>query len=133
MAAEGLLRYEQAMIGTAQIHLARLAVTLLMSLALASLPFAHRANSAADEAALAGFVLAGGTLADICGGSADHVGTVTSCEACRVTAAMLLPPLEGKLDITASPRPVALLAVVPWRIHTHSVRFRPPVRGPPIN
>lgn len=74
------------------IHKSKLLVVFALVCALASTGFAHRFVSQPVDPALAGYVSAGGSLADICGeteGSSHQ--NVQTCEACRLVTAVVLP------------------------------------------
>lgn len=103
----------------------------LMTLALLSLPFAHRAGAAPITPELTQFLAMGGNLSDICGDANGH--SVGGCETCAIVAAMMVPPAVQVLRprfVFASldhglgkPKPLALMIL----------RNRPPVRAPPVS
>ena len=65
----------------------------VVTLALLSLPFAHRTNAAAALPEMVQFLAMGGSLADICGDT--HTASLGNCESCRVVAAMdLAKPVQ---------------------------------------
>ncbi|WP_298922511.1 hypothetical protein [uncultured Roseobacter sp.] len=77
----------------------RLALTLVATLAMTSTAFAHRFSKEDDTAALLAYLSMGGTLAELCG-SADLAHQATPvCEACIVSASVLLPRQDfGQAD-----------------------------------
>lgn len=107
-------------------------VLLLLVIALVAVGFAHRAPSQTENA-VTSLLLAGGSLADLCGdgdpGGAPHHG---ECLACQITAGADLPPASGT--------PVALflakLANVPVpRLHLVVPASTDPAhrpQGPPV-
>lgn len=75
-------------------------LALVLAVALAMAALAHRAPASADsmqqQASLAAFLAAGGTLDDLCAdhGPGRHLPAhgADSCDACRLIGAALLPP-----------------------------------------
>lgn len=110
-------------------HKLKHAILTLLSLALFSLPFAHRAGAAPVTAEITQYMALGGSLSDICGNTAPHMAG--GCESCRIVAAMLLPPAaNGKssdLAFTSVRREEAkpAVAIAPTSYAS------PPVRAPP--
>lgn len=111
-------------------HHIRIATLCLITLALLSLPFAHRTQAAPTTPELASFLAMGGTLADICGDAGEM--TPLGCEACRIVGATLLPS-RVQAPVTA-PLPRAADTVQTAPIHTTSsdAGTPPPARAPPI-
>lgn len=74
------------------LSLMRLALVLTIACGLAATGFAHRVTAATDDPAVAAFLAAGGTLADLCGPAADDAATPrTGCPACQLVAIAALP------------------------------------------
>ncbi len=71
----------------------RIALTLALLFALAGIGFAHRAPQPDDAGKLA-FLMAGGTLADVCdeGGDAGMAGG--ECPACHLPAVVMVPTVD---------------------------------------
>ncbi|MFG6559755.1 polyketide synthase [Sulfitobacter sp. 1A15299] len=112
----------------------RVSLTLLLLLALASLPFAHRATAQVQQdPAFIAFIQAGGTMSDLCDGPLEGQSHgALDCEACRIVNALILPsPAEVLLPRAAlrfaTPR-VALALGAP----RSPAGAPPPVRGPPF-
>ena len=110
------------------------AVTLLLALALGSLPFAHRATAETQQdPAFIAFIQAGGTLADLCDGPEDGHGVAAlDCEACRIIGALQVPSLTAVwIPLKRATEPTRRAGTIAWvpQIQTGA---RPPVRGPPI-
>lgn len=107
------------------------AVLVLMTLALLSLPFAHRAGAAPITPELTQFLAMGGNLSDICGDANGH--SVGGCETCAIVASMMVPPavqvLHPALVFASSDhgfgKTKPLLPTI--------TRNRPPVRAPPVS
>lgn len=111
-----------------QTYLGRLLLVAL-TLAMLSLPFAHRAGAAPASPQMAQFIAMGGSIDDICRDIENL--TLGSCESCRIVTAMYLTapfraahpafvPIVLRADQTAyitAPDPAPHLA--------------PPVRAPP--
>lgn len=73
----------------------RLLVLVALTVALAATAFAHRMPNAGD-AALEAYVLAGGSLADLCGDAdGDGLPDHSDCPVCHLTATA--PPAGGGL------------------------------------
>lgn len=105
------------------------ALLALVTLALLSVPFAHRAGAAPVTPEITQYLSLGGSLSDICGDTDLHIAG--GCESCRIVGSMLLPPAAynsgGELTYTAI-RPAnnkASATATP----PHFVS--PPVRAPP--
>jgi hypothetical protein len=73
--------------------ISRIALTLALLFALAGIGFAHRAPQLDDAGKLA-FLMAGGTLADVCdeGGDAGMAGG--DCPACHLPAVVMVPAVD---------------------------------------
>jgi len=107
----------------------RHAILALVTLALLSLPFAHRVGAAPISPQMSQYLALGGVLSDICGDADTHPSG--GCESCRIVGSMLLSP-------AAYSQPAAL-ACVTSRLPTHSATAAiwpmsyafPPVRAPP--
>lgn len=98
------------------------ALRLACAIALMCLSFAHRppalANDVIPLAELSNYVLPDGSLAELCvpgsegDGKASHSGLGSGCEACRLSAATILPsppasagePMARALDVLLPPR-----------------------------
>ena len=112
----------------------RVYLTVLLVLALASLPFAHRATAQVQQdPAFIAFIRAGGTLSDLCDGPLERQNhAALDCEACRIVNALILPtPADvllpgGRLRI-ATPRAARALGAP-----RSPAGAPPPVRGPPF-
>lgn len=104
-------------------------VLMLATLALLSLPFAHRAGAAPLTPQMAQFLAMGGSIADICG---DAAGFATGgCESCRISDEAGLPIIAqvaahiyGHRTILRVPNSAATF------VPTHDAS--PPVRAPPL-
>ncbi|KIN73810.1 hypothetical protein Z949_3002 [Sulfitobacter guttiformis KCTC 32187] len=110
-------------IGTRHVLLA------FLTLALLSLPFAHRAGAAPMTSQMTQFLAMGGEPSDLCGDRDIHLAG--GCESCRIVGEMLLPlPTQSKMP--SSP---------PVRMFVHQCSqpvlsqpkpyISPPVRAPP--
>ena len=112
----------------------RVSLTLLLLLALASLPFAHRATAQVQQdPAFIAFIQAGGTLSDLCDGPLEGQNhAALDCEACRIVNALILPnPADVFLPRAAlhfaTPRLTRALGAP-----RSPAGAPPPVRGPPF-
>lgn len=93
------------------IGLSRLAALCLLTLALVTTGFAHRAPSAQDSALQSAWAMAGGNWSGICGeATGDGQRTHVKCPACQITGGADLPPAPAGVQKTA-PRLLAVLAV----------------------
>ena len=105
------------------------ALLALVTLALLSVPFAHRAGAAPVTPEIAQYLSIGGSLSDICGDTDLHIAG--GCESCQIVGSMLLPPAayssRGELTYTAV-RPASTKASAATAL-PHFVS--PPVRAPP--
>ncbi|WP_339636245.1 hypothetical protein [uncultured Sulfitobacter sp.] len=122
------------MFAVSRISSLRVGLTLLLVLALASLPFAHRATAQVQQdPAFIAFIQAGGTLNDLCDGPLEsHYHAALDCEACRIANAVILPTpadvlLPGGRLRFATPRAVRALGAP-----RSPAGAPPPVRGPPF-
>jgi Na+/H+-dicarboxylate symporter len=115
--------------------LMRVIFALTLGLALAGVGAAHRpVERPGDAAALAAFVAAGGSVADLCHDAGDHGGHPArmECPACTLTGAVVLP------QIAAVALPVPVLAqrgLWPAQVVaflSSSFTPVPPARGPPV-
>lgn len=108
-------------------HMHRMALLVVLTLALVATGFAHRAPSVSDEA-LAMFLATGGTAADICG---DHgpVGHHADrlCQACQIAGGADLPPQAG---LPHRLRPAELTEVAGPGEGLHVLRVLNPAHGP---
>jgi len=107
------------------------ALVVLLTVALATTGFAHRAPSQTDQAVLDYAALFGIDAASICGGS-DDPGATQKCEACRLQAAMALPepPLVTSVaELSFSPPHWGPQSHV---LETLSAEATRPARAPPI-
>ncbi|MEP3687362.1 MAG: hypothetical protein ABJN05_09735 [Sulfitobacter dubius] len=122
------------MTAASRISSLRVTLTLLLVLAFASLPFAHRSTAQTQQdPAFIAFIQAGGTLSDLCDGPLDGQGhAALDCEACRIVSALMLPTLANvllpaeKMGI-AAPRAARALGAP-----RSPAGAPPPVRGPPF-
>ncbi len=106
-------------------------VLALVTLALLSLPFAHRVGAAPVTAEMAQFLALGGSLTDICGDTQGH--TAGGCESCNIVASMLMPPAVHVLRLMLPP---TLLTNDFGKANTtpvHASRNTHPVRAPPLS
>lgn len=106
-------------------------VLALMTLALLSLPFVHRAGAAPFTPELTQFLAMGGNLSDICGDTNGHF--VGGCETCAIVASMMVPPsvqvLRPALVFASLDHGLGKTKPLPPMI----TRNRPPVRAPPVS
>lgn len=107
------------------------AVLALVTLALLSLPFAHRAGSAPLSPEMAQFLAMGGTLSDICGETFGHING--GCESCTIVAAMLVPPAVQLLRPTLTPSLLDIHFDEPITVRLPASRTPHPVRAPPFS
>ncbi|WP_417249478.1 hypothetical protein [Celeribacter sp.] len=69
----------------------RVAVVALLTVALVATAFAHRLSNPSDPVFEA-YVIAGGDISDLCGGSGSGGQTTHSdCQACHIIGSVLLP------------------------------------------
>ncbi len=104
-------------------------VLALITLALFSVPFAHRAGAAPITPQLTDVLAMGGTLSDICGERGLHAAG--GCEACRIVQAMALPDTPWSVMVERRAR-----ALDPGPGGTDAApapfaQIKPPVRAPP--
>ncbi|MFV1599033.1 MULTISPECIES: DUF2946 family protein [unclassified Phaeobacter] len=93
--------------------LPRLTMMLALVLAMVGTGFAHRYDRTVHSPDYAAFVAAGGTLSDLCGDSTDpDHGARAKCEACRLTAAALMPSHPETPGLRLVQRPRTRAAVV---------------------
>ncbi|WP_298858213.1 hypothetical protein [uncultured Sulfitobacter sp.] len=111
-----------------QTYLGRLLLAAV-TLALLSLPFAHRSSAAPASPEMVQFLAMGGSFADICGDI--DTATTGNCESCRVVAAMhLAPPVQVAhpvfiaVEVQATPNPYVFVS-------GPALHRSPPVRAPP--
>jgi hypothetical protein len=71
----------------------RIALTLALLFALAGIGFAHRAPQPDDAGKLA-FLMAGGTLADVCDEGDDAGMAGGDCPACHLPAVVMVPAVD---------------------------------------
>lgn len=71
----------------------RIALTLALLFALAGIGFAHRAPQPDDAGKLA-FLMAGGTLADVCDAGDDAGMAGGDCPACHLPAVVIVPAVD---------------------------------------
>lgn len=109
----------------------RIALMLALTFALVGIGFAHRVPHEADAGKVA-FLLAGGTLDDVCHDGGDDGKATGDCPACHLQAAMMVP------DATPSVRAADLVfvaKVVAPRESRAARMVRDPARGlraPPV-
>lgn len=101
----------------------------LVTLALLTVPFAHRAGAAPVTPQMTQFLAMGGNLADICGESSGHINA--GCESCRIMGTMVLPPHAQMAKPVSFP--TLFLGELNARSDAHLEFYytHPPVRGPP--
>ncbi len=108
----------------------RTCVLALVTLALLTVPFAHRAGAAPVTPQMTQFLSIGGNLADICGETGGHINA--GCESCRIVGAMLIPPHVQPVQA------VLFKTVFLSGLHAQvsadlAVQYaQPSVRGPPL-
>ena len=103
----------------------RIALMLALTFALVGVGFAHRVPHP-DDAGKIAFLMAGGTLGDVCHDGGDDGAAKGDCPACHLQAAMMLP------DSTPSIRQADLVfvaKVVAPRESRAARRVRDPARG----
>ena len=107
----------------------RTGLLALITLALLTVPFAHRAGAAPVTPQMAQFLAMGGNLADICGETGGHINA--GCESCQIVGAMLLPaPAQTPRNVSF--HKINLNGLQPQNTADLAVRYgHPPVRGPP--
>lgn len=101
-----------AMRVSVQHRLMNLLVMVLLTLAMSASAFAHRAPSINEEA-LRAFLMAGGTLDDLCGGAAHEGQIGDHCPLCRLDdptglAAPMVWPRAADLTLLRVLQPIAL-------------------------
>lgn len=107
-------------------------LTLLLALALLSLPFGHRSSTAAQaDPALIAFVEAGGTLADLCDGPGEALHAALDCEACSSMAASLLPAPFTLYSPATGAATASRVTPRDLRLARSPAGAPPPQRGPP--
>lgn len=110
-------------------HSLKTGLLALITLALLTVPFAHRAGAAPVTPQMAQFLAMGGNLTDICGETGGHINA--GCESCRIVGEMLLSPQA------LTPQEVSFHKINLNGLHAQSsadLTFHydhPPVRGPP--
>ena len=114
--------------------LMRVFCAVILGLALAGVGAAHRpVERAAETAALAAFVAAGGNLDDLChdaGGHGDHA--TPACPACTLTHAVMLP---AAADVALPLPKLAQRGFWPAQVAAFRATCPappPPARGPPV-
>ena len=112
-------------------HILRAGLLTLIMLAMATLPFAHRAGAGPQSAEYATFLAMGGTPEDICGDRGGHT-VASGCEACRIVGATLLPPPVSILRPALAARAMPFAAVAHSAPAPNSRQGPPPARAPPF-
>ncbi len=107
----------------------RACVLAFLTLALLSVPFAHRAGAAPITAQMTQFISMGGNLADICGETGDHING--GCESCQIVGAMLLSSPEQPSQAVSFQELVLTGRHAQIRADLSVQYAHPPVRGPP--
>lgn len=105
---------------------------LLLAVALAVLGFGHR-MALHDPVDLSAYAMPDGTLPELChdGGTADHdQKDQAPCPACRIIAAVELPPVITLPPVQLEPVAVVWPDVALADVSIHPPRA-PPARGPP--
>ncbi|TPP09473.1 hypothetical protein [Rhizobium glycinendophyticum] len=113
------------------------AIRIFCVVALVLLGLAHRppvpAVPALSSAEVALLTLPDGTLPELCLPGTDQDGkskphtAASDCEACRITASIVLPP---PADLVGIRLPVAIAAVLPQPAEAHYRQLFPPNRAP---
>jgi hypothetical protein len=121
------LRHRLVMLRQAAIRVHRTLILAVLAVALVATGFAHRAPSQTENA-VAAILLAGGSLADLCGDRGpDSAPGHADCLACQITAAADLPPATGAvLDLAH----VMLAKVAAPRADCAIPRRLDPAHGP---
>ncbi len=73
--------------------ISRIALTLALLFALAGIGFAHRAPQLDDAGKLA-FLMAGGTLADVCQDGGEDGQAGVECPACHLPSVVMVPVFD---------------------------------------
>jgi len=113
-------------------------VRILCTIALVFVGLAHQVPAVAENdlspAALAQYVLPDGTLPTLCVTVTDDSGKehgkiahLNPCEACRISAAVVLPQ---PADLTGAPMGFVLAAELPRRVEAFHRELFPPNTGP---
>ncbi len=113
---------------------ARTLMLLLLAVALGVLGFGHRV-ALHDPVDLSAYAMPDGTLPELChdGGAADHgQKDQAPCPACRIIAAVELPPMITLPPVQLEPVAVVWPEAALAGASEHQPRA-PPARGPPIS
>ncbi len=112
-------------------HLTAILLTLVLGVAVLLSGFAHK-MPAAQDTALASFVMAGGDLADICNDSGKTHQMPGGCDACRLVGAAVLA--EPVLCPVAVERVIAATILIPAQTHAARAPRDPALggRAPPL-
>lgn len=116
------------MIATLQILLRNL-MLIALSLALLTLPFAHRAGAEPVSGEMAEYLALGGSVSELCGDSVLHPSG--GCESCRIVETASLAPRLHIWTATLEASSQAILPAAKQTITTNSYSNRPPARAPP--
>lgn len=115
-----------------RLSLARPLLALALTIALVALGMGHRYGDPAQSAALEAYALAGGDLADLCGGADGKAMAGGHCPVCHVAGTMLLPDPSMPVQAAGFGR-FAEISVMP-QTASHP-RARDPANGlraPPV-
>lgn len=92
----GIARYMADRMTHPRLPLARLMMVFALFAALATSGFAHRAPPVAVDESLTAYLVAGGTLSDLCIDIGDEDAAVMqSCDACRLVDSIAVPILAS--------------------------------------
>jgi len=101
-----------------------------LTIALLTLPFAHRTGAEPVSGEMAEYLAIGGSVSELCGESTLHPSG--GCESCRIVeTATLAPPLHIWAR-TLEPSSQAILLATKHPIATKDYSNRPPARAPPV-
>jgi hypothetical protein len=104
-------------------------ILAFVTLALLSVPFAHRVGAAPVTAEMARFMSVGAQISDICGDEGGHIAG--GCESCRIVDAVLVPDVARTLRPHAEPSLVRD-GIFDQRLASGGTpHILPPVRAPP--
>ena len=104
-------------------------ILAFVTLALLSVPFAHRVGAAPVTPEMARFLSVGAQISDICGDEGGHIAG--GCESCRIVGAMLLPDAARTLCSLALPTLVRAQIFARHPSGSSEPQTLPPVRAPP--
>ncbi|MEP1943888.1 MAG: hypothetical protein ABJJ03_12370 [Sulfitobacter sp.] len=105
------------------------AILALVTLAMLSLPFAHRVGAAPITPEVSQYLALGGALSDICGETDTQAAG--GCESCRIVGAMLLPPATYAQSTALICTTLASASRGETTVIRRGTYACPPVRAPP--